>query len=242
MKIIKVISSMFLLIILATACEEDKTLATVKVIDVSQGTYIGVVHITWEPVSGASNYNIERKGNNGEWISAGSVNEPPFDDYGFGLSDNKLVKGEKYVYRISSASDDSEDSPFSDPSGKGWIYELQPIELEAIRQEDNSIIVSWTDPVQTQINQINLLYCKYIVKRRYEGETSFTDLYTTSNISTVQSLNYTDENVSADKKAYYKIQGWYQYSYKNMDYGMGVEFWIEDFLEVMENESSTQPV
>ena len=240
MKIVKVISMLTLFLIFVTSCQKDEQLSTVSNISASQGTYFGVVHITWSPVSGATYYNVERKGADGEWISAGSVAEPPFDDYGYGLSDNKLVEGAKYTYRISSASNDADDSQFSDPSGEGWIYELQPTELQAGRQDDGTIIVTWSDPNQNQINQTNLLGYRYIVKRRYENETSFTDLFTTANIGTVQNLSYTDASVAKDKKAYYKIQGWYEYGYKNMDYGTSDEYWIKDYIETQESGGSLQ--
>lgn len=219
MKIVKSISLFTIsLLILVTSCEDD-TLSTVGSISVSQGTNIGVVHVNWDPSPEAAYYNIERKGPNGAWIAAGTVNAPPFDDYGFGLPDNRLVEGAKYTYRISSASGDAGDSPFSEPTGEGWIYEFQPIAMQAVRQEDGTIVLSWTDTTQNLVNQSNLSSFKYIIKRRYEDETSFKDLFTTDFMSNVQTMNYTDDGVTSDKKAFYDIQGRYQYVYKNMDMG-----------------------
>ena len=242
MKFVNIILVIFSFLIFITSCdEEDEQLSTVNEISASQGTYIGVVHINWDPVTGASHYNIERKGPDGVWTSAGSVAEPPFDDYGLGLSDNKLTEGTRYTYRITSCSDDADDSEYSDQSGEGWIYEPQTIELQATRQENESIVVSWNDPNLSQISQSNLLACKYIVSRRYEDETSFGDLYTTGDISSVQDLSYTDESVASGTNAYYQIRAWYYYSYKNMDYGTYNEYWIKTYDEVQES-GGTVPV
>lgn len=236
MKTINVL--LVLLIIFITSCEEE--LNTVNEINVSQGTYVGVVHVNWEPVPEAAYYNIERKGPDGEWIGAGTVTNPPFDDYGYGLPDNKLVEGVKYRYRISSGSGDIEDSPYSEPSEEGWIYELQAIEMQAIRNNEGSIIVSWIDTNQNQLNKTNLLSCRYIIKRRYDGETEFTDLHTTDYISTPQNMSYTDANVANDKKAFYTIEGWYNYEYKNLDHGNFSGHWIKDYSEVQESGGTVQ--
>ncbi|HID39110.1 MAG TPA: hypothetical protein EYP36_06315 [Calditrichaeota bacterium] len=227
-----------LLIVILTSCEEDK-LESVSRVTVSQGTYVGIIHLDWPPVSDAGHYNIERMGPDGQWIGAGTVNQPPFDDYGFGLPDNKLVEGNRYVYRIISGSDDLEDSPYSDISDEGWIYQFQPIDFKAIRQDDGKVLLSWTDTNQTLINQSNLESCRYRIQRRYENETSFTDIKTTD-VTTNVANSYLDNSVSQDKKAFYKIEGFYTYRYKNMDYGMYTNTYSKKYDEVKESGGITQ--
>lgn len=222
------------------SCAEDEKLNPVNSISVSQGTYIGVVHITWPPVTDAGYYNIQRMGPDGTWMGAGTVTEPPFDDYGFGLPDNKLVEGARYIYRISSASADVGDSPYSDPSGEGWIYECQAIELQATRQNDGTVSLVWNDPNLSQAIKSNVVTYYYKIMRRYEGETSYQDIHTTNPASTIQNFNYTDGTVANDKKAFYKIQGWYNFEFKNMDWGLTSEYFMEEYPETEESGGASQ--
>jgi len=213
MKTLNVLLMMFFIIV--TSCNVDKQLDTVSHINVSQGTYIGIVRLNWEPVSEASRYNIERKETNGDWISVASIEETTYDDYGAGFPDNKLVEGAKYSYRISSASDNLDDSPYSNTSDEGWIYEFEPIQLTVTRESDGSISLNWSDPNQ-ELASSNYHVFYYRIKRRYENETEFKDIYTTDHIGTVKDMAYTDGGVAKDKTAYYQIQGVYEYGLDGM--------------------------
>jgi len=228
-------------LIFVMSCEQDEQLDTVINISVSRGTYIGVIHVNWDPVPDAQYYNIERKGPDGDWIGAGTVAGPPFDDYGFGLPDNKLVEGTRYTYRISSGSSSDSDSPYSDPSEEGWLYEIKPIQLTVTRENDGTVTLSWSDTNQLVINMnTNVHEISYKIKRRYENETEYTDIHTIDNVETVQNMSYIDNSVAKDKKAYYQIQGIYRYEYKNMDYGVFYADWIKDYNEIEESGGSIQ--
>jgi len=62
--LIKYNTPLFLLIL--SSCEK-KPLDPASAMNVSQGTYIGVIHVSWDPVPGAQYYNIERQGSDGQW-------------------------------------------------------------------------------------------------------------------------------------------------------------------------------
>jgi hypothetical protein len=221
------------------SCKKEKTLDTVSNISVSQGTYMGVVHITWDGVSDASYYNIERQGPDGNWIAAGTVSGSPFDDFGLGLPDNKLQAGVKYNYRITSASSDLDDSGYADAPGQGWMYEIKPIQLTVTRDNSGNNTLNWSDPNQDLINY-NLVGFSYKIKRKYENETEFTDIFTTDKIATAKDMTYVDNTVANDKKATYSIEGMYDYGYKNMDYGDFVGYWSNQFAAVEETGGSLQ--
>ncbi|HKK43803.1 MAG TPA: hypothetical protein VJ963_15410, partial [Bacteroidales bacterium] len=225
-----------LVCLLINSCKE-KPLSTVSNITVSQGTYIGIVHVTWDPIPGAQYYNIERQGSDGQWMSAGTVAESPFDDYGFGLPDNKLQEGVKYSYRIVSGSSDKDDSGYANATTQGWIYEIKPITLTATREDNGYVTLTWSDPNQDLLS-VNLVGFSYKIKRKYEDQTEFTDIFTTDNMGTVQDITYTDNTVANDKKATYSVEGVYDYGYKNMDYGDFVEYWYNQFAGVEETGGS----
>ncbi len=221
------------------SCKKEKTLDTVSNISVSQGTYMGVVHITWDGVSDASYYNIERQGPDGNWIAAGTVAGSPFDDFGLGLPDNKLQAGVKYNYRITSASSDLDDSGYANAPGQGWMYEIKPIQLTVTRDNSGNNTLNWSDPNQDLLNY-NLVGFSYKIKRKYENETEFTDIFTTDKIATAKDMTYVDNTVANDKKATYSIEGLYDYGYKNMDYGDFVGYWSNQFAAVEETGGSLQ--
>ncbi len=233
----RVIKSLFTLAIFSgsfilNSCKKD--LDPIAQIGVSQGTYMGIVHLSWDPVENAEYYNIERQGPDGEWRAAGTVTNSPFDDYGFNLGDNKLVEGVKYNYRVISASRDIGDSDPAYAQNQGWIYEMKPIDLTVSRNEDASITLHWTDSNQNVYDTYgNSVQYYYVIERAYEDDMDFNQIHTTDHGGGDQT--YIDEDVATDKTAIYRITGRYEYQYKNMDddYVTGIN--IKTYAEVSES-------
>ncbi len=219
-KTFKVLSLLIVAIFaILTSCE--KQLEPVNDITVSQGTYFGVVHLNWTPVADAHHYHIHRMGPDGQWLDAGSINDPPFDDYGFNLPDNKLAPGVRYQYRISSESNDIKNSDYSPVSGEGWSYEIKPIEIQAQKNDNGSVTISWTDPNAEQLQKYNLYQCSYKLVRGYEGQgerydSKLTDI-TISSADETDKFTYTRSN-PYDNENYF-VEATYSYTYKNYDSG-----------------------
>ena len=174
---------------------------------------MGVVHITWDPVSDAHGYKIERQTPYG-WLDAGYVTTPPFDDFGLNLSDDRITDGTHYLYRISSVSNEKDDSPFINSSKQGWAYVLQPLKL-TVTTDQNKINLSWTDP---NANVRNIQYLKYEIYKT-DLFNQFRKIHTTNNINngnvnnTYSFTPYNEEDFTSS----YKIKVIYYYNYKNMD-------------------------
>lgn len=210
-----------------TSCE-DEQLESVNNITVSQGTYFGVVHLNWTPVVDAQRYNIQRMGPDAQWLDAGTVNEPPFDDYGFNLPDNKLVPGVRYQYRMTSGADDIDDSDFSPVSSEGWSYELKPIEIQAQKNDNGNVTITWTDPNAEQLQKYNLNNITYKLVRGFEGQGDMYDLQlaevSISGANEQDKLTYTESDPSTGYTENYFVEATYTYTYKNMDWGTTNDF------------------
>jgi len=189
------------------SCEKEETLDVPLGIKVSQGTHMGVVHIEWPAVPNA-HYNIERLSPGGNWLDAGYVSEPPFDDYGFNLPDNKIEPGTHYTYRIKSVSSDYDDSGFSETTTEGWSYVLKPIELKAT---DNGL--SWFDPNTLVTNFLSL---RYKITEIPGNDPHYETLAYQSDNRTTEDGHFSCD-MGLRPESYYRIDVTYQYRYKNMD-------------------------
>ena len=206
-------TSLVFLILLFSACEKDEVLDAPSSISVSQGTYLGVVHLNWEANPNA-HYSIERRGSDGNWLDAGYIEQPPFDDYGLHLSDNKIDFGTHYSYRIKAVSSDIDDSQYSGTTTEGWSYLLQPIEL-TVKKEDNKFTLSWKD---TNVFVSNFLQHSYKITKIGE-ENGYESLVTNVNGGTDENGEYIfySNSVEYDSKASYKIDATYTFRFKNMN-------------------------
>jgi len=197
------------------SCDKEKVLDAPSIISVSQGTYMGVVHLNWEPIPNAHSY-IERKSPDGNWLDAGSIStNPPFDDYGFNLPDHKITFGTHYTYRIKSISSDYDDSPFCEVTGEGWTYILKPIEL-TVTNENGEINLSWTD---TNANVQNVQELWYEIQQKTTNSNTYNTIHTTDHLNKGESEStYTfSSTLESDLTASYKIYAIYNYTFKNMD-------------------------
>lgn len=213
-KITFILISSIILAVFFTSCNKDETLDGPSSVSVSQGTYMGIVHLNWDPVTDAQYYNIERQSPDGNWLNAGTVTTPPFDDYGFNLPDNRITYGTHYSYRISSANHDKGDSPFLNAQEQGWTYILKPIEL-TVTNEGSEMTLSWRD---TNVYVTNFSECFYKIQQKTTNADIYTTIHTTDHLIMEESYTYSfTSSTQEDITASYKIDGIYTFKMKNMD-------------------------
>ncbi len=115
-----------------TSCKKEEML-TITVFSATEGTRVGVVRLTYEPVPGANDYEFERKNpetNNWEQISyiKGWVPDHVYDDQGWSTLDYqyRLIPGQVYEYRMRAwPSPGEEPNPWSDIA-TGYIFAPAP--------------------------------------------------------------------------------------------------------------------
>jgi hypothetical protein len=197
---------------LVSSCKEEQLDMPGSFI-VSQGTYLGVVHFSWDPVADAQHYNIERQDlESSEWINAATSSGTEVDDYGFNLPDNKIVIGKHYKYRISSGSSNIEDSDYINSNQEGWTYEPQPVIVTASFETNGDVTVSWTEP--NLLSQLqNFTSAEYKIYRKNTSTQDFVSAGTTQ-----EDTLFTDTSPGDDPQ--YKVEAQYHYTFQNMDWGL----------------------
>ena len=119
-------------LIVITSCKKDKVL-TITGFTASEGTHVGVVRLTYEPIAGAEAYEMQRKNletNTWEQILyvKSFVPDQVYDDKG-GSSVNTgytLIPGQAYEYRMKAwASEGYEPSAWS-AVATGYIFAPSP--------------------------------------------------------------------------------------------------------------------
>lgn len=195
---------------LFSGCE--KQLKTPGNFNVSQGTYLGVVHFSWDPVAGAQNYNIERQDpETSEWNDAATTSGTAVDDYGFNLPDNKIVVGKHYKYRISAGSSDKDDSGYINSNQEGWTYVPQQVIVTASFETNGDVTVNWTEP--NLLSQLqNFTSAEYKIYRKNASVQNFVSAGTT-----LGETSFTDTSPGDDPQ--YKVEAKYNYTFQNMDWG-----------------------
>jgi len=215
---------MIVIVFLFSGCKEEQLDMPGNFI-VSQGSYLGVVHFSWDPVANAQHYNIERQDpESSEWIGAATSVGTEVDDYGFNLPDNKIVIGKHYKYRISAGSSDIDDSGYINSNQEGWTYEPQPVIVTASFETNGDVTVSWTEP--NLLSQLqNFTSAEYKI---YRKNTSTQDFVSAGTIK--EDTLFTDTSPGDDPQ--YKVEARYTYSFLNMSWG------TFDGLAILESETS----
>lgn len=179
---------------------------------VSQGSYLGVVHFSWDPVANAQHYNIDRQDpETDEWINAATSSGTEVDDYGFNLPDNKIVVGKHYKYRITAGSSDIDDSGYINSNQEGWTYVPQLVIVTASFETNGDVTVSWTE--SNLLNQLqNFTSAEYTIFRKNVSVQNFVSAGTTQG-----DTSFTDTSPGDDPQ--YKVEAKYHYTFQNMDWG-----------------------
>ncbi len=212
-----------------SSCDTEEKLGPPASLYATQGTYLGVVHLTWEAVPNAERYNIERLDPvSGQWQDAVTVTESPGDDYGFNLPDNKIVPGTKYKYRIAALSNNADDSGYIEYSGEGWAYELKdPVLKYAVYQQDGYVRVSILEPNDLK-SLGNWNWVRYDVYRKKETDYDFKKVGDTNNLPGVEDSVFFIDHDNPSPNAQYKVTATYECQFKNMDWGIEHETFFKN--------------
>ncbi len=226
--------------LLLSSCEPEEQLGPPASLYATQGTYLGVVHLTWEAVPNAERYNIQRLDPvSGQWQDAVTVNEAPGDDYGFNLPDNKIVTGTRYQYRIAAQSDNADDSGYIEAGGEGWTYELKdPVVKYAVMQDDGYVRISIHEPNDLK-SLGNWNWVRYDVYRKRENDYDFNKVGDTNNLPDVGDSVFFIDHDNPVPDAEYMVKATYAYQYKNMDWGISDGVYLKNSNVVtVKNEGS----
>ncbi|NLD50165.1 MAG: hypothetical protein GX660_23765 [Clostridiaceae bacterium] len=125
------------------ACKKDKVL-TISSFTASKGTYIGVVRIAVEPLSGAQNYEFQRKNpETNTWETIAGLQINAYDDY-YSNDDHKLIAGVEYEYRARADNEDGQGVWCE--AVTGYSYKPSP-HLTKVKYEDGTCTVTLKDPL-----------------------------------------------------------------------------------------------
>ena len=199
--------------LLFSSCDKEIHLSAPGDFHVSQGTFLGVVELGWNPVAHAQYYNIERMDpEEGTWnmISVVNTSDGRACDVGNGLPDGQLVPGKHYRYRITAGSSVDDDSAPVEAPDDGWAYDPQPVNVTVETQQDGSVKVSWIDSAWSTVTDLrNTTGFQYKVWRRNNGMDEYIVIYTKPENNNTY-LWYTDEAPGDDPE--YKVEAIYMYS------------------------------
>ena len=159
-----------ILIAVVTACtKEEETIGTPGGMTASDGTFIGIVHLTCNKVEDASVYSFERKNpNGGNWVDLSWHSWNTCDDNGWALTNDKIVPGQKYEYRVRVHRDGPGFSEYS-AIDKGHPFKTEAITITEIKSAQDpmdgtadNVTVFWKDSLSENI--LNLVERRYTVK------------------------------------------------------------------------------
>lgn len=147
--------------------------------------------IAWNSVAAASRYEVYRSTD----INNGYVKIADVPAGTTSYKDRNLTKGTTYYYQIKVYSEGGQ----SETSAACEVFMLPGAPITSIKSSDSgSVTVNW---------QANSAADGYIIKRSTDGKT-YTKL---TDISSRQTVSYTDKKVSAGKTYYYRV-----YAYKKI--------------------------
>jgi hypothetical protein len=117
-----------ILLIVTASCKKDPII--VSGFSASQGTYVGVVHLVYEPVADVEAYEIQRKNpKTNVWEKIcyvkSFVPDKVYDDYGINLLTDPLLAGQVYEYRMRTFDDKKGTNPWS-ATVSGYIFAPSP--------------------------------------------------------------------------------------------------------------------
>ena len=239
--------TLYLLIPFIVSCEAE--LSNPDQPAASQGTYIGVVHVSYPPATGDGEiqyvcYRMHPEINS--WNEIGWTPRTKWADHGYLLPSNEIIPGKTYEYRIRAHTDDAGFSDYS-PVVTGYAFEAEMPEITSLeRKTENGsvkITVTWSDPNELQALE-NLDYIDYQILRKEEGTSQdFTKVgelecnYDPN--TTPPEFYFTDEQsgLESDKTYIYKVKADYGYSFINVNGDFGTGLYQVDG-EIASNEGS----
>ncbi len=208
------------LLIASVSCEEEEIL--VKEFTASEGTYVGVVRLTYKNASGVEAYEMQRKNpETSDWEQIayikGWVPDKFHDDRGSGL----LIAGQVYEYRMRAYPEDASASPWSSIV-TGYIFEPSPrmTKVQYVPDEyieDEGVFTfTFKDPLPDNLPNLNSRKIKIL--RAMTTTSYYSEFHTWENILGNDSTIYVSYSGTIDDAPYdYKFEITYNYSYANVD-------------------------
>jgi hypothetical protein len=222
MKQVKLLFFLSILLLIILSCE-DKELQKPQTFVASDGTYLGVVHLAYENIPDAENYQAYRLNNQtAEWVEIAWTQSTYWDDYGMSLPEGKIIPGQVYQYKFRPHSDDASFGPYSEIE-TGYAYDPEEVTITEISRdrEKNKITITWTDPNEDG-SLSNLVYKEYKI---YKADSDYPESF--DHIGNTTNLSYEDSYINKDKVYYYKVAIYYQYHVVRFDNGA-----YDDFMEI----------
>lgn len=209
MKTIKHLLFFVPIFLLLSSCEED-TLPKPTSFITSDGTYMGVVHLAYEAISDAEIYDVYRlNSETAVWDDIAWTEMTNWDDHGYLLSDNKIIPGQEYQYKMRAHSDDASFGSYSDIE-TGYAFDPEEVIITEVTRDytESENLIIWTDPNDYDPIQ-NIVIKEYIIYYATENNLDyFQKLKSTYDLSC-------EHYVDANEVYYYKIVTNYTYSISN---------------------------
>jgi hypothetical protein len=213
----------FCLIVFAS-CKKDKI--EVTGFTATEGTRIGVVRLSYEPVSDAEAYEIQRKNpETSIWEPLAYIKswvpDHVYDDRGIGLTNNTLLPGQVYEYRMKAWPSGNASSPWCAvatgyifaPSPRIWKVKYEP---DAIPENDGTFTFTIKDKLPALLS--NLTDRRVSIYRSKASTSNFQLLNYGNSIQGYDSTIYiTCKEDNADAPYDYKLEISYNYSYAIVD-------------------------
>jgi uncharacterized protein (TIGR02145 family) len=213
-----------------TSCKKEEML-TITSFSATEGTRVGVVRLTYEPVAGANDYEFERRNpetNTWEQISyiVGWVHDHVYDDRGWSTLNYQytLIPGQVYEYRMRAwPSPGEEPNPWS-AIVTGYIFAPSPRMTEVKYEPDANPANngSYTFTIKDKLPALlsNLIERNVSIYRSKASTSNFSQInhgYTSQDGYHIQgydsTIYITFKYDNADASYDYKFEILYNYSY-----------------------------
>lgn len=163
----------FLVFVIAS-CEKEIT--TPDTINASQGTYIGVVHLSYSPAMGDGDiqyvcYRMNPDYNS--WDEIGWTRRTKWADVGYKLPSNKIIPGQSYEYRIRAHTDEAGFGDYSQ-TVTGYAFEADLPEITSTKRitENANLEIEVTLTETNDLAALQNLGSVYYTLLRKEAGTS----------------------------------------------------------------------
>jgi hypothetical protein len=233
----------------------EKEVSTPNTLEASKGTYIGVVQLSYQPVSGDGDVNYvcyRMNPDHQNWEEIGWTNRTKWADEGHKLSTNGTVPGQSYDYKMRAHTDEAGFSDYS-PVVTGYAFKAEPPKITNIERNtvnnDLEITVTWSEPNDLSALQ-NLIETNYKLYRKEAGD--YKDFQQVEHLQFISApdegqteFTATDDQYGLEtgKNYIYKVITYYEYDYTivNGDYRTG-EYEVEGDTIYNEDDGSNPTV
>lgn len=151
----------------------------------------GIIRVSWDNnVSGATGFTIQRKIDDGSFITIANVSSGTST-----YNDTGITNGHKYIYRVYA----TRGSTFGETRDSFAVEYLYPSGLVTKGISDTEIELTWTYPYSNSIPETNY---QTVIERRTEGSST----WITVNTVPGSQKSYTDKDLSEATRYYYRIR------------------------------------